>query len=106
VAEHLKGKDVMEKVTALRALGAMGKEARPKVPDIAELLDDKDPIVIATVLDVLAGLGSPASGAVRSLEKFIERLEKDKEPKNKEQNEYFLKAAKYAIEQINGKPKK
>jgi HEAT repeat protein len=105
VAEHLKGKDVMEKVTSARALGAMAKEAKPKVGDIANLLDDKDPLVIATALDVLGELGTTARDAVPRIEKFSARLEKDKEPKNKDQNDYFIKAARYTIDKIKGERK-
>jgi HEAT repeat protein len=91
-----KGKDVMAKVQAIRALGAMGKEAKSKIPDIIKALDDKDPMVQANAIQVLGDLGPLAQDALPKLQEI-----KDK----KDQNDYFKQMAKTAIEQIN-KPKK
>jgi HEAT repeat protein len=104
VTKHLKGKDVMAKVTAARALGAMGKEARPVIGDIAALLNDEDPLVISTALDVLAGLGAYAHEAVPALNRFLDKI--DARNLKKDDKEYFKDATKYAIDQIEGKGKK
>ncbi len=106
VARHLaKGKDVASRLTAARALLAMGKEARPKIGDIAKMLDDDDPTVMAGALDVLAGFGSDARDALPAIERFAEKMEQGK-VLTKEQRDYFKEAAKYAKEQIESAPKK
>jgi HEAT repeat protein len=89
-----KNKDAMAKVHALRALGAMGKEARPKIPDIIKAMDDKDAMVSATAIDVLGELGSLAQEAIGPLEKL-----RDKEG----QTDYFKDLSKTAIDRINKK---
>jgi hypothetical protein len=105
VARHInKGKDVVAKLTAARALGAMGKEAKPKIGDIAKMLDDDDPTVMAGALDVLAGFGSHARDAVPAIKQFAEKLDQNKTI-TKEQRMYFKKAADYTIEQIEGAKK-
>jgi HEAT repeat protein len=102
VAKHItKGKDVVAKLTAARALGAMGKEAKSKVGDIAKMLDDDDPTVMAGALDVLAGFGTTARAAIPAVERFAEKLDQNMTMK-KEQREYFKAAAKYTIQQIEG----
>ncbi len=106
VARHLaKGKDVASRLTAARALLAMGKEARPKIGDIAKMLDDDDPIVMAGALEVLAGFGPTAHEAVPAIRRFADKLDQNK-TMTKDQRDYFKDAAKYAIEQIDGVPKK
>jgi HEAT repeat protein len=101
VARHLgpKEKDGMAKVTAMRALGAMGKEAKPRIPDIINLVDDDDPLIAATAIDVLGQLGSVARDAIPALKKVTEK---------KDQTVYFKDAANAAIALIDGpaKPKK
>ena len=99
VAWHLgaKEKDGMAKVTAMRALEAMGKEARPRIGDIIDLVDDSDPLIAATAIDVLGQLGSVARDAVPALRKVMEK---------KDQSESFKDAAKAAIELIDGPPPK
>ncbi len=106
VAKYLspKEKDVLAKVTAARALGAMGKEARPKVGAIAALLNEDDPLLISTALDVLAGLGSNAHEAAPAISKFLDKL--DGRNLKKDDKEYFKDAAQYALGQIEGKAKK
>jgi HEAT repeat protein len=102
VAKHIsKGKDVAAKLTAARALGAMGKEAKPKIGEIAKLLDEDDPMVLAITLDVLAGLGTNARETLPALTRFSEKIDTNKDM-NKEQREYFKEAAKNTIEQIEG----
>jgi HEAT repeat protein len=106
VARHLaKGKDVTARLTAARALMAMGKEAKSKVGDIAKMLDDDDPTIMAGALDVLAGFGAVANDAVPAIRKFADKLDKNT-TMTKEQRDYFKEAAKYTIEQIEGAPKK
>jgi hypothetical protein len=106
VAKHItKGKDVAAKLTAARALQAMGKEAKSKISDIAKMLDDDDPIVMAGALEVLAGFGPTAHEAVPAIRRFADKLDQNK-TMTKDQRDYFKDAAKYAIEQIDGVPKK
>jgi HEAT repeat protein len=92
-----KNKDALAKVHALRALGAMGKEAKPKIPDIIKAMDDKDAMVSATAIDVLGELGSAAQEAIGPLEKL-----RDKEG----QTGYFKDLIKTAIDNINNPRKR
>jgi HEAT repeat protein len=106
VARHLaKGKDVAARLTAARALGAMGKEAKSKVGDIAKMLDDDDPTIMAGALDVLAGFGPDAKDAIPAIRRFAEKLDKNT-TLTKPQRDYFKDMAKAAIEEIEGAPKK
>jgi HEAT repeat protein len=106
VARHLaKGKDVTARLTAARALMAMGKEAKSKIGDIAKMLDDDDPTIMAGALDVLAGFGPDAKDALPAVRKFLAKVDQNMTLK-KEQREYFKDAANAAIEQIEGAPKK
>ncbi len=97
MAKYLKGKDVMVKVTAATALGALGEGAKSRIPDIIELLDDQDPIAIAAAIDVLGGFGKAADKAVPDLRKIMEK---------KDQIEYFRLAAQKALKDITGKEEK
>jgi HEAT repeat protein len=95
VNNHLKGKDSNSKFHAARALLALRNEpeTRAHIPDIIDLLDDKDPIVVANAIEVLVGFGTDAKGAIPALRRVAER---------KDQLDYFKQAAKAAIDQING----
>jgi hypothetical protein len=94
VARYLKVKDVMLKVTAARALEALGREAAAsRVPDLIELLHDHDPLVIATAIDVLTAFGPTAKAAVPDLERMVA---------SKDEREYFRRAAHAALEKITG----
>jgi hypothetical protein len=106
VARHLaKGKDVTARLTAARALMAMGKEAKSKVGDIAKMLDDEDPMIMAGALDVLGGFGPDAKDAVPAIRRFADKVDKHT-TLTKEQRDYFKEMAKAAIEEIEGAPKK
>jgi HEAT repeat protein len=97
VARFLKGKELLPKVHAAEGLLAMGKEARSRIPDIIDMLDDRDPMAVATAIDVLGRFGSTAHEAVPALQRIMDR---------KDQTDYFKQAAKSAIDAINGPPKK
>jgi HEAT repeat protein len=97
LAEHMKKGDSNAKNNAARALGAMGKEAKPKIPDIIRLLKDEDPAVVSTAIEVLGGLGSLARDAAPELQRIMDK---------KDQTEYFKELARWAIDQVEGKPKK
>ena len=81
----------------------MGKESKPRVGELANLLKDSDPLVVATALDVLAGLGSTASAAIPKIKEFRDKIDQH-EGFNKDQREYFKKAADFTIDKINGVP--
>jgi len=97
VARYLKGKDVMVKVTAVTALGALGKGAKSRIPDIIDLLSDPDPIAMAAAIDVLAGFKSDAEKAVPDLRRIMAK---------KDQLAYFRDAARNALKEITGKEEK
>jgi HEAT repeat protein len=104
LAKYLKDKDVMTRCTAAQALGAMGKEGKPKWPILIGMLDDKDPLAVATAIDVLAGLGDVVHEAVPALKKLMDDV--DKRPNiTKEQLAYLKDAAKSAVEKIDGRKK-
>jgi len=107
VVKHLKGKDISTKVTAARALGAMGREAKPKVNELADtLLKESDALVIATTLDVLGGLGTTAGSTTGKIKEFSEKIDQKHKDIPKDQRESLKEIAKWAIEQIEGAPKK
>jgi HEAT repeat protein len=91
IAKHLKGKDLQCKVHAARALAAIGREAKKKIPDIIGLLQDKDPYAVVAALDALGTFGGYASDAESSIKAVMEQ---------KDQNEYIKKLAEEALKKI------
>ena len=100
VTGRLTDKDIPAKLTAAEALGAALKSldddtvVKVRVKDIINLLDDKEPIVQAAAIDVLAGLRGRAGDAVPRLKEIMEK---------KDQNEYFRQACQDALKEITGK---
>jgi HEAT repeat protein len=99
IAKHFKGNDVNAKIEAARALAAIGRDARSKVPEVAELLSDSELFVVAGAIVALGEFGPHANSAVPALTRVMEK---------KDQNAYIKELAKSALEQIqsNEKPKK
>lgn len=97
LVKHLKGKDVNAKVEAARALAAMGREAKTKVPDLMNLLDDPDLLVVATGIWALGEMGIYAGSAASAINAVAQK---------KDQHEYVKELAKEALQKINNvKPK-
>ncbi len=68
VTKHLKDKDSAARIQAARALSAMGKEAKSKVSDVADLIEDRDLEVALAGLGSLADYGSYAHSAQKAVE--------------------------------------
>jgi HEAT repeat protein len=96
VSKFLKGKDDLAKYNALLAFGAMGKEAKSQIKDIIAALNDRDPMVVGTAIEVLGGFGALAEEAVAPLQKLIDK---------KDTPDDIKEAAKTAIGQIKSAQK-
>jgi HEAT repeat protein len=98
IAKHLQSKsDLTSKAHAARALAAMGRDAKPKVKDLAAMLNDRDPYAQAVAVNSLAELGPYAAEATPAL---------DAVAKDKNRSEGLREMAKAAIKQIEGGPRK
>jgi HEAT repeat protein len=97
IAQFLKNKELVIRTHAARALGTIGPRAKSRVPDLVDMLSDKQPEGRLAAIWALAHIGEGAQMALPALKEFAER---------KDQDETLRQAAKEAIDAINGKHKK
>jgi len=94
---YLRGDDANAKVEALRALGAVGsKAAEVCFSDVAELLVEKDPGLVAGAAVTLATWGEVSEKAIPALEKLIAA---------KDTHERLKPILTEAVDRIKGKKK-
>jgi HEAT repeat protein len=85
------------RIQAVRALGTVGTKFKTVVPQLVELLTDKDPAVAGNACIVLGGIRDPGAAAVKALTELSV---------NKETDEEVKKVALKALADIKtGKPK-
>jgi len=86
------GEDAEMRAEAAEALGALGADAEPAVPDLVKALTDDDPKARASAAHGLGDIGKPAAAAIPGLELLL----KDAEP-------IVVAAGCYALYRIKGK---
>jgi HEAT repeat protein len=95
IAHHLKSDgDYQARLQAAHALATVGREARSRIPDLIDALDDKEPTVLVYVCIALGEMGDVADKAVPFLKRLTEH-----------ENEAVKQAAKEAIKKITEKVK-
>jgi hypothetical protein len=95
---YLKGKDATAKVEAIRAIGSVGQKAvKVCYNDIAELLQEKDPGLVAVAAWALGEWGEAADKALPLLQKLYD---------DKNTDERLKPYLKDAMEGVQGKKKK
>jgi HEAT repeat protein len=95
IVKFFKSPKMTTRVQAIRAIGEVGKEAKGRVKDVIEMLQDPEPAVVANAMMALAAMGDGAQTAVRDLEVVAE----------KHKDELIRKMAKEAIKKITTKEK-
>jgi HEAT repeat protein len=95
IAKFLKSPKVTTRTQAIRAFGEIGPLAQSRVPDLINLLEDEEPLVVAAACWALSEMGPAAQKAERALTDVAE----------KHKDEVVKKAAKEALTKIKGKPK-
>jgi hypothetical protein len=90
IAEHLKVGADGPKLQALQALGLFGERAGSQIDKVVVVLDDDDPLVLATALNTVAAMGEKGRPALDKL-KAREKYWMEKRDKRK-QDEDFKKA--------------
>jgi HEAT repeat protein len=97
ICAHLKSKDFAARYEAVRALGTVGPKIKihpPAIGDLFDMLQDKEPNMIALAAWALGAMGNEATKAVPFLTELSQR---------KDLPESTKQACKDAIDRINGK---
>lgn len=96
IAKLLKSPELVNRAHAARALGTIGEKAQSRVPDLVDMLNDKQREGILAALWALASMKGSAHKALPAIKELSQRKEADEEVKQ---------AALFTIEIINGKKK-
>jgi HEAT repeat protein len=94
IAGFLKSRDYQSRVQAAHAFATIGREARSRIKDLMDALDDKEPNVLVFVCIALGEMGDAAERAVPALNRMKEH-----------ENEAVREAAKEAVTKITQKVK-
>jgi HEAT repeat protein len=94
IAGFLKNPDLQAREHAVRALGVIGPDAGSRVPDLIDVLEDKNPGIVVLACAALSSMGDAARPALPALE----RLNRHTDPDVRD-------TARQAIEKIKEKPK-
>ncbi|NBY02325.1 MAG: HEAT repeat domain-containing protein [Planctomycetes bacterium] len=93
ISQMLKQNDLQVKLEAMRAISVIGPLAKPTVPDLIDLLEDKDNWVVFNACVTLGSLNVEAREAKDSLTKLVAK---------KDLYEPVKQAATNALEAIKG----
>jgi HEAT repeat protein len=96
IAKLLKAPELSHRAHAARALGTVGAKGKSRVPDLVEMLQDKQRDGVLAAIWALANMKDGAMKAVPALTELAQRKETD---------EGVKQAALDAIDVINGKKK-
>jgi HEAT repeat protein len=102
IGAHLKDPQVRIKIAAAEALGQMGNRARFALPDLIEMLKDKEPHVIVTAIWTIGQIEDPGQTALAALTD----LTKTEVSKDKSTNEFVQKYAQAAVDALTKKNNK
>jgi HEAT repeat protein len=94
IKSYLNAPEQRIRLHAVRALGVIGVRVKSVVPTLIELLHDKDPIIVVSACNTLAGLGEGGMSALKALTDLADQKDIDKTVKA---------IAEAAIKQIKGK---
>lgn len=95
ITAYLKDDDAEVRLHAVRALAALGPEAKPSMPDLIDALRDTEPTVVLAVIGLLGSMGETAKLAVPDLERL-----------SSHKNEIIKQTAQDAIKYLTSKDKK
>jgi HEAT repeat protein len=95
IAKFLKSTDLQSREHAVRALGVIGPDAASRVPDLIDILEDKNPGIVGLTCVALSNMGDAAREALPVLEKMSQRHPDDG----------VREAARLAVEKIKEKHK-
>jgi HEAT repeat protein len=103
LADELKTKDSAKdslkiRVHSARGLGALGKEAKEKIPDLLDALNDKEPDVVVAACSALRCMGGEAVEKARATLKGL--------AESKDANESQKQAAGMGLEMLKDPPPK
>ena len=95
IVQFFKSPKMTTRVQAIRAIGEVGPQAKSRVKDLADMLQDPEPPVVVNAIMALLAMGEVANSAVRDLEVVAE----------KHKDELIRKIAKEAIKKLGTKEK-
>lgn len=67
ISKFLKSEDIDTRVQAISALGALGKQAKSRVPTLVAMLDDKDAVAVQAACSALGNIGEKDERVVTPL---------------------------------------
>lgn len=97
LSKNLKSPELPVRVHSARALGMLQAHAKSRVPDLVQMLSDKEPLAQLAAIQALASIGEAAQAAVGPLTEMMGR--KEMQPEDKD-------LIRHAINAITGKPRK
>jgi HEAT repeat protein len=100
LTKHLKARELEYRAHAARALGTIGEKAKPAVPDLIKLLDDKEPLAQFAAITALGSMGDAAKEAEKPLRNLLNRKDLTDDDKQ------YVKDALQNITKVKPKPKK
>jgi HEAT repeat protein len=100
IIKLLKNPDLEVRCVAARAIGTMGTKAKSAIPDLIEMLHDKEPLAVVAACMALVQMGDPGERAISALNDLMQRN------KDNEDMRLFIQAALDQIKSNNQAPKK
>jgi hypothetical protein len=94
------------KLQALQALALFGEQAAPQLEAVAKVVNDDDPLVVATAMNCLGSMGVKAQGCIAELQKVEKKWEKKREDrmaenmKDKDFSKFYLRLEPKERDQI------